>query len=1131
MNKNIALPTNQESLEKAKIYISKQLKEKYQNAKIEHEKEKEIENEQKKYEENRRQYEMLKELYLLKIISTNPKNNEELKKYLNNLSEDEKEKVINLLKYFIEIDKKQILNAKTTHSVNNILAEEMKNHLNQIQKAFDNKKQSKIVILNNMLKNNSIDDIKIDYLVKKIKENDVNKNFIEKQMKKIKDSIDIFEKTKKNNILKLEKENKKIHLNYKVNFSHEYSKVKEGKNNECNKDKYICFDKSNNLYNFYKILNTLYNSSNNNKELKNSGNIKNIINSFNDNIKLYKKIKNSNPPITNKEFLNGLNRNESVTKEDFSLGVKRRLFPISEAIILDGVSLTSGQFFTGMRSFLGKIAETSLSVGIASIFITHYILELYRREKRLFSQNIHFLAKYMPNQGFRCFKSAIFTNYHKIFYYNTSNNIDINIKINKYYKFILGNDNDDFEEKFINKVLFSGLYLKSYKKVLFDKFNKSDESNKDNFSKINKDEEFTKLLEAFSKGGSDLVNSYDEIGINNNKKTHIKNIVEKYTKVQKGGDLKYYKNTKNFDSNNNLENNKTAVNNINILHSTNFKLNYPIGENHLLTSGNINYNNLFKELSTILYSQSTAGNGGIIKISTFSMDFFCNGSLYYELEEIGKKSKLDLNLFTRSFINKDNTTHDKILTDSNYNRLLSYRFMIVNFLQEYLISFISLYLLSREAISILIKNEDKLRNNIIDEQKEIKKLKKEYDIFIKELDSMNHEINRLKILRKYNSTLKELEKVRKDAERLRKEFFSSTKSEAEINFEKRIKKFKNKIDPEIKEIQIRININIPIKKKEIDIKKREIQYQYDKINKKIKIFEDTYVPLAGMYKNHKLNFITSYTTNPFKGEKDYFEDNKAKIVYYTLLMKYCYLAIDHLLKKLKIIIINDEGKEKYSKNLETEKKIEEDFKKYCTETLWHEAKKNEYEEIVENTFHKKSPNKNIRMPTISANETKKRISQNRVSSSNFIEGNIVSSVIDKNKNKKTYTVIGKTSMGRLKLKRLSNQKNVTGATGWNPKNFVLEEREEKIPNNNQIIIPGEINSEKPVNKKWTEKFLEKYPVKARVMYETKSGDTKQKRVAISDKNNKIKLTPNIENPSNLGAIYIGENNAKRVYQV
>ena len=141
--------------------------------------------------------------------------------------------------------------------------------------------------------------------------------------------------------------------------------------------------------------------------------------------KLYNKIIGKLPPYTEKQFLIGLERNESITFEKGLLVLKAGstvfldvAFTASIAAIHGiGYAVTGATFAAAAASPIGALAMG----GIASMFATHFILDGYRRYQRLNNPRLSFNTKYMPNQGFRAFESALLAKYHKLFYYDEYN--------------------------------------------------------------------------------------------------------------------------------------------------------------------------------------------------------------------------------------------------------------------------------------------------------------------------------------------------------------------------------------------------------------------------------------------------------------------------------------------------------------------------------------------------------------------------------------------------------------------------------------------------------------------------------------------------------------------------------------
>ena len=713
--------------------------------------------------------------------------------------------------------------------------------------------------------------------------------------------------------------------------------------------------------------NTVQNSETSNKKVCKKNSSEHVIVFINKNLselfikdkKLYSKIIGKLPPYSEKQFLIGLERDESITFEKGLLILKAGstvfldvAFTASVAAIHGiGYAVTGATFAAAAASPIGALAMG----GIASMFATHFILDGYRRHQRLNNPRLSFNTKYMPNQGFRAFESEILAKYHKLFYYDEynfeSNNpeeetINENIKktniltkkINKYIKFIIGSDVVNYEKNFIDKANNLVCALTAYKTELEDKYKVYNKKSIDKFNETFKnDNELTELYrlaglednssfqteytnykkQKYSSNGklkgkpkSNKVNAknpestsspsttnnnpnqngsipensnsklqsgsgkfnikkmvdaenkrldeYHQIQLNREAE-NIKNYliaINKTNNLQEGGNkyIRLNDNTSEINltdrkepvyisipvSENNAEFNNTAefspskIAQYGYLHKMHFRLNHKFNHDnkeYLLTSGNINYIKLFEELGDIIYSESSLGDAGFMKVATFSVRFFANDTLYSDLISIYYSMRA---FFTKSILGKRSEMKYK-------ETFILGRFLMTKFLKDYLVSFLAIYLTARFNINYLIRLQF-YDNLIANESHKLLPFNNLYE------QSYNLTVMHEKITNKFaRYSTAAAQKLSKFAAT----FLTSKKTG--------------------KEISNKVNEN------------RRVQ--------KVK-----------------------------KDRNDKIQPIRDKIIYYSLLMKYSYVAMEHLMKKFKILII-DFDKKIYNKYNSVEEEI------------------------------------------------------------------------------------------------------------------------------------------------------------------------------------------------------------------
>jgi hypothetical protein len=119
-------------------------------------------------------------------------------------------------------------------------------------------------------------------------------------------------------------------------------------------------------------------------------------------------------------------------------------------------------------------------------------------------------------------------------------------------------------------------------------------------------------------------------------------------------------------------------------------------------------------------------------------------------------------------------------------------------------------------------------------------------------------------------------------------------------------------------------------------------------NKNNNNFNFEEMPLENMYLESESITILKFT-------ETYIIKNRKRIVYYSLLMKYCILAIDHVMKKFQIIITDNIKSQKYGKDKYEVNNSKEDIYTYYNHI---EQEQNEYfkKSAFDKTFTEKNWN-------------------------------------------------------------------------------------------------------------------------------------------------------------------------------
>ena len=505
-----------------------------------------------------------------------------------------------------------------------------------------------------------------------------NKNFIpdylrigykDKKINELKSDLKILREKKKKNI----SVNENIELNYKIkNTLNRLEKLTGHKNHNITNANY--YNIKNSTLDLNNELNKLleYSSSSNLKEyekilfVKNIQNLKNInnfntninINLFTDNNKLFKKFeKNNGAPYSDYDFLYGIDKISLLRDKKNSA----MLFTF-KTIFLKVITLFPSWIYNITKRVLlrtGNPIGLLLSSAISIYMSSKYLFTYYRESKRYFHKTIFFCTKYMPFEGLECFRSSLYSNYHKLFYYS---DLNINESIEKYFEFIIGKNLSE-ENKFIERNILFIKYSEKYSVQL----NNLDFLKNNDIKNINK--------ESFKK-------------FENNVKKNINSKLSKSGGAQEEILTALHSNIKN---NFKLKKKSTFSDYLSNEQVVYFRFNYKIpdqSEKLLLCSGDINVEDLFTELSDIINSRTSYFKDELESLST-KIPFFVNDYLIDNLKSLYKYSSIIKgNIF---FI----------------------RYGITDFINKYIYTFLIFYLISKYNIIKLITEQKVDASNLL----------------------------------------------------------------------------------------------------------------------------------------------------------------------------------------------------------------------------------------------------------------------------------------------------------------------------------------------------------------------------------------------------------------------------------
>ena len=427
---------------------------------------------------------------------------------------------------------------------------------------------------------------------------------------------------------------------------------------------------------------------------------------FNKDAKLFSKFKIESP-YSEYDFLFGIDQKQTLNKEKTeSYMIIASAAAMASMIAVPAIYATMS---FGMIPAGGPVGPMMGAAKI-SILITKYTLDSYRELKRSnWSKSIIFCTKYMPFQGFDCFRSSLYAKCHKIFYYDnypeeTNPEEKYNQQSSELYKFITNLEENE-EKNFIIKNLQLKKYCDDYTATELE----NAESEWVNHLNLTKNLGITKSIQDTIDGIKSYLShktfpeyyKQKEVIANLEKK-----LAESFTKNDAedahaegasaegasagvpphlGGAQNEILSSLRNNTNNKIKKQKTTK----VYYNTNeqvmkFRLNHIIVENYyLLTSGDISIKSLFDELSEIINLRSTWGT--VAAPLSHKVPFFVNDYLIDQLKS--------LYVYT-SFI---------------HGSAQFVRYGITKFISDYIDSFMKFYLISKYNIKLLIENPKNLK--------------------------------------------------------------------------------------------------------------------------------------------------------------------------------------------------------------------------------------------------------------------------------------------------------------------------------------------------------------------------------------------------------------------------------------
>ena len=521
---------------------------------------------------------------------------------------------------------------------------------------------------------------------------------------------------------------------------------------------------NNNAENYETVMSK--NSSNNNFDLNAEYNKllykKSIIDTLNSHPKIiYKELLTKNNNIRNTVSLNNnLFKKDNKLFSKFSSSVPYSeynfLYGIDKHSKLDEERLVALLYMTKIifTIFLEPHYIVPVTAAVIGLLLSRFALDYYRKVKRSIEKNIIFCIKYFPFVGIEHFASELISKYHKIFYYdmshgteNQTNQSVINSKQNiEFYESVIELTEKE-ENDFIEKNILFVKYLNEYETAMNNNFIKSLEVGlkttnarlqKNGYQSIEsaiapqiaKEQQKSAAIEEKAKeeqSNAELQSeiygtpaSTHNIYRQSEVSTHVP-AEQRLSNHQEGGaNLKILVDNRNYIKYGKLipgkskKVDKKFTERFSSINKAVFRLNHIIYQNDepafILTSGNISIQYLFLELKPIINSRATFFEGELKPLSK-SIPFFTNDYLTNLLDTIAAES-------------------------TKYGAITSTRMFMIDFIKEYIDSFLKLYELAKYNILLLLKNKNS-DDKKPDDKKPDDKKSYDKDLLLKELFKAN----------------------------------------------------------------------------------------------------------------------------------------------------------------------------------------------------------------------------------------------------------------------------------------------------------------------------------------------------------------------------------------------------------
>ena len=448
----------------------------------------------------------------------------------------------------------------------------------------------------------------------------------------------------------------------------------------------------------YKMLHSKNNINNQRNNLKNvikNGN-EELVELFINDDKLSKKFKKNSAPFSDYNFFYGLDNTNLRSKEEFT----KKAMALKFSFV--GIALAFPSFATVL---FGSFASGGIMLAmVASIILARKSLNFYREYviKRISSNKVFFCTKYLPYDNMTAFRSRLYEKYHKLFYYNINNNNDKK-SIEDFLNFIIDKKSDEkkkFEDKVIN-------YLNNINNFIKHIIKKNDKNMVELGKMVDKNtlQKLVNSLDNDSQNNNGSIYNYAGPPGSHNSITQFSNDEtsgsetsgnetssnEKNNKrdggayVQYGGVQEEILRSLDSDLDKDYVKLSSSLLVFNSLSIMNYRLNYKIDDQLILTSTDITINMIENELMEILQSYGTFLKDEM-GIMSKKNPFFINYTLIDLLKDL-KKVKDPEEL----------------------------KFNLINFIAHYLESFLYLYLISEYNIKTLITGGNKtLLDNMFD---------------------------------------------------------------------------------------------------------------------------------------------------------------------------------------------------------------------------------------------------------------------------------------------------------------------------------------------------------------------------------------------------------------------------------